>query len=277
MQNTRFREAIQKWLPKKSSENKDRIHLLDEIRGFAVFCMVVYHGLFTFSSIFHFPWSTALLNFFAPAEPVFSSLFLFLSGIASNLSRSNLRRGIRLSFVAAAITLITVTFVPDQPIWFGILHLMAFAMILTGLLQRFFDRLPQWPCIAVCFAVTALTYDISTGYLGFFSIPLIRLPLFFYQTDWTSFIGIYSPSYFSADYFPLLPWLFVFLGGYFFGRYARSGQFPQWTFRNHIPFLSFIGRHALLIYIVHQPVFLGIGLLFPSSSGGLPGNIPGQI
>lgn len=115
--------------------------------------------------------------------------------------------------------------------------------------------------IAACGALFAFTANVWDGYLGFFSIPLIPLPDVLYETNWLCWLGVYSPTFQSADYFPLLPWIFVFFGGVFLGRYARAGKFPKWTYRRHVPFLSFFGRHALVLYVVHQPVFLGIGLL----------------
>ncbi len=246
---------------KKPPSGSRRIHLMDEIRGFAVFCMVFYHGFYTFAALFGWAWGRRLLEFFAPAEPLFAGLFIFISGIAANLTRSNLSRGLKLAVVAAGVSAVTLLFLPEQPIYFGILHLLAAAMLLTGVLLPLFNRLPVWPAIAACAAVFALTYDVWDGYLGFFSIPLLPLPRFLYATDWLCWLGVYSPSFYSADYFPLFPWLFLFFAGVFFGRYAREGRFPEWAYRRHVPFFSFLGRHALLIYIVHQPVFYGIGLL----------------
>lgn len=249
-----------KW-KKKPSSGKPRIHFLDEVRGFAVLCMVFYHGFFTFSTLFGFAWGATLLRFFQPAEPVFAGLFVFLSGIAANLTHSNLIRGLKLAVVALAVSAVTFLVTPNQPIYFGVLHLLSVAMILTGLILPFLNRVPIWPGIILCAAIVAFTCNIWEGYLGFFSIPLIDLPRFLYRTDWFLWMGTYSSTFFSADYFPLFPWLFVFLGGVFFGRYARDGKFPKWTYRSHVPPLSFLGRHALIIYIVHQPVFYGIGLI----------------
>lgn len=202
-----------------------------------------------------------LYQFFKPIEPAFAALFIFISGIAANLTRSNLSRGIKLSFVAAAVTVATIIITPQQPIYFGVLHLLAVGMLLAGVLLPFFNKLPVWPSIAVCAVITALTYDIWSGYLGFFSAPLVPLPNFLYQTDWLCWLGTYSSDFFSADYFPIFPWLFVFFGGVFFGRYAKAGLFPKWTYRKHTRLFSFLGRHALIIYLAHQPLFYGIGLL----------------
>ena len=134
-------------------------------------------------------------------------------------------------------------------------------MLLTQPLKPLTDRIPIWTGIGICFCLTALTYHIWEGFLGFFSLPLIPLPEFLYQTDWLCWLGTYSDSFFSVDYFPIFPWLFVYFGGVFFGRLALRGRFPEWTYQSHVRFFSFLGRHALLLYIVHQPVFYGIAML----------------
>ena len=45
------------------------------------------------------------------------------------------------------------------------------------------------------------------------------------------------------------------------GRLAKAGKFPAWTYPSRVPFFSFLGRHALLIYVLHQPVIYGAALL----------------
>lgn len=252
------------WIPKNgktATPISRRIFFLDELRGFAVLCMIFYHGFFTFSTTLNWQWSSQLLSFFQPVEPLFAALFLVISGIAANLTRSNLLRGTKLAVVAACVTIVTVFVTPEQPIYFGILHLLSVAMLLTQPLKPLTDRIPIWTGIGICFCLTALTYHIWEGFLGFFSLPLIPLPEFLYQTDWLCWLGTYSDSFFSVDYFPIFPWLFVYFGGVFFGRLALRGRFPKWTYQSHVRFFSFLGRHALLLYIVHQPVFYGIAML----------------
>ena len=238
-----------------------RIHLMDELRGFAVVCMVFYHAFYTLSFLLGWQWCKDLLNFFLPAEPWFAGLFIFLSGIASNLSRSNLKRGLKLLAVALVVSAVTILVVPSEPIYFGILHLLSISMILVGLTKKWLDKIPVWIGLAVCAAGILFTMYLYRGFLGFGSIPLIHLPRSWYTTDWLMPLGIYSSSFFSSDYFPIFPWLFVFLGGTLFGRFASQGKFPAFSYRSRIPPLAFLGRHALVVYVLHQPVIYGIGLL----------------
>ena len=92
---------------KTKTKKKQRIYLLAELRGFAIFCMVFYHAFYTIGIFFNWDWGRVLLNFFAPAEPFFAGLFIFISGICSNLSHSNTERGARLFFIAYILTVVT--------------------------------------------------------------------------------------------------------------------------------------------------------------------------
>ena len=242
--------------------SKKRIHMMDEIRGFAVLCMIFYHGFYTLAYLYHIEWGMILLRFFMPAEPFFAALFIFISGISSDLSRSNLKRGIKLFGVALAVTLVTFLVVPEEIITFGILHFLSICMILFGLLKPLLDKLPfSWGWIVLMAFLFAFTYPIGRGYLGFGSYPIISLPETLYQINWLFPIGIYTPDFRSSDYFPLFPWIFVFFAGTMLGRFAAEERFPSFMYKSRIKALSWMGRHALILYVVHQPVIYGIAAL----------------
>ena len=46
--------------------------------------------------------------------------------------------------------------------------------------------------------------------------------------------------------------------GTYLGRWARDGKFPNFTYRLRFSSLSWLGRHALILYIVHQPLIFGV-------------------
>lgn len=246
---------------KATRSGRCRIYFMDEMRGFAVLCMIFYHAFFTFAYLYNQNWGKVLLNFFMPAEPIFAGLFILISGISSDLSRSNLKRGLKLLMVALAVTLVTVIVVPNEAIYFGILHFLSVCMILFGMTKLFFSKIPFWFGIVCCGLLYFLTMGISNGYIGFGHKVVLILPAKLYTVNWLAPLGIYSGSFSSADYFPLFPWMFVFLAGTFLGRFAAAGKFPKFTYRSHLPSLSFMGRHALIIYIVHQPIIYGVAWL----------------
>ena len=63
-------------------------------------------------------------------------------------------------------------------------------------------------------------------------------------------------SFFSTDYFPLLPWLFLFWVGYFLT--TRGPRTPRAAAPVGLPAVGWMGRHSLVLYLLHQPVILGV-------------------
>ena len=78
-------------------------------------------------------------------------------------------------------------------------------------------------------------------------------------------LGLVPPEMAWGDFFPIFPWLFVFLAGAFLGRYVKEGRFPPFLYKTHIRALAFVGRHSLLIYLAHQPLLFGILTLIASA------------
>lgn len=238
---------------------KGRIHLLDELRGFALIFMVCYHAFFTIGYFFGWSWGADIIKVLYPIGPYFAGAFVVISGISSNLSHSNIDRGARLFFIAYIVSIATFLAVGnDNAIRFGILHMLSVCMMLYGLISRIIKPIPI--VIGVIFNVILfiLTFTVSDGKL---SIPFLwemQLPLEWYQTDFLYPLGFISNGFSSGDFFPLLPWLFLFFAGSFFGRLAVQKKLPRFTYKSHIKPLAFIGRHSLIIYLAHQPVIFGV-------------------
>ena len=69
-----------------------------------------------------------------------------------------------------------------------------------------------------------------------------------------------SPGFVSGDYYPIIPFIFMYLAGYFPAHIAQSidKTVPSWAYANPLPALASLGRHALPFYLLHQPIILGI-------------------
>ena len=244
------------------TQKSGRIWSMDELRGVAVFCMIFYHGFYTVGFLFGNYWGLFFFRFFMPAEPFFAGLFMFISGIACNLSHSNLSRGLKLLALALGVTLVTRLVVPEDVITFGILHFLAVCMILAGLLMKYVDRSRfSWIPVAICVLLYFMTKNIQFGYLGPGGPLKLPLPGMLYATNWLAPLGFHNRAFQSADYFPILPWIFVYAAGVFVGKLAKAGKFPTSLYRSRAPFFSWFGRHALILYLAHQPVIYGVCLL----------------
>ena len=205
---------------------------------------------------------TALLDFFTPAEPFFAGLFILLSGFCCRLSHSNAKRGAILLCIALALTAVTLLLewlgMQGTVIWFGILHLLSLGMLTFALARPLLDRIHPVAGCMIFVMLFIVFSSISQGEIGLPGIFSLSLPDAFYQSDWLAPLGMYSSSFYSADYFPLLPWLFLFLAGSFLGVAAQKEQCPRFFYRLHIRPLAFVGRHALIVYIAHQPIIFAL-------------------
>lgn len=239
-------------------QKRKRIHFLDELRGLAIVAMVFYHGFFSLAYVFNNAWGYRLMTFFMPLQPVFAALFIVLSGISSMLSRSNYRRGVKLFLVAIAVTLVTVFAAPGMEIKFGILHFLSLSMILFGAVKKWVIKWPIKTGVILCLFLFLFTYNLPEGILGFKPFLYIDLPKALYSTEFLFPLGLPSPSFASSDYFPFIPWVFMFFAGGFLGIPVAEGNVPSFMYKRRIRPFAFAGRHSLIIYILHQPVIFGL-------------------
>ncbi|MBR5428365.1 MAG: DUF1624 domain-containing protein [Clostridia bacterium] len=247
---------------KSASAAKKRIHLLDLLRGLAVIGMVIYHLFYTFGDLFGFPLFIRLKN----GTPKFvlviiAVTFILVSAYSSSLSRGNVKRGARIFAVALGLSLATCYILPlvgvvGAEIKFGILHFFGIAIMLSPLLLKLTGKVNFYLGAALCIALAIGTRDLYN--YGFFGIPVTD-PI---QSVNILFpFGIYHEPFYSADYYPLLPWIFVFMIGCFLAVKIPKDKMPSFAYKKLCPPVEFLGRHALLIYVVHQPVIFGIGEL----------------
>lgn len=227
------------------SEKSSRIELMDVLRGLAVCLMVIHHLLYDLYYFCDLPYWLFSNPVFDVLHYVFAGLFIMLSGISSNFSHSNVKRGLKAMCLALVITL--VTYFMDMPIYFGVLHFLATCMILYGLTQKLWEKLPRFIMPTVCFAGLILTRNMVMGVDT--DIPYLWM------------FGFVTPDFRSSDYFPLLPWIFVFMFGAWLGKYIKERKFPSWFYTVKCKPLAFVGRKALLVYVLHQPILYGLVML----------------
>lgn len=243
---------------------KRRIELLDELRGFAILAMIVHHFFLDMGMVLGMDIGYEIFDKLCILQPLFWAIFIIISGICSRLSRNTIKRGAIVLGAGLAVTLVTAVMMPrfgftGAEIYFGILSCLGSCMILTGLLMPLIKKMKPLTGMLICAVLFALTYSISNHSLLFGLIPL---PDALYRTNWLMPLGFFTDSFASADYFALFPWLFMFLFGAFFGHYAAGGSFPAWTYKKHVRFFAFVGRNSLWVYLGHQPVIYALLYLF---------------
>lgn len=183
-----------------------------------------------------------------------AALFLLLVGISlsisagyakTRLSRSDfilkyLKRGAGIFAIGIGISIVTWIILPGAFIVFGILHLIGLSIALSPLYTGYSwqNLLAGLAMILVSPVVAAMRGD-----------------------GWLVWLGIHPPAFYSIDYTPVFPWLGVVLIGVGLGAILYPRAARRWD--HEVPTLPrsplrFLGRHSLAIYLVHQPIILGI-------------------
>ncbi len=217
-----------------------RVRLLDTWRGAAVLTMLGWHLAWDLMMFGVFPRD---MMFVQPAVGVRYFIicsFTLLAGISCRYSRSNARRGLQTLGCALAVSL--VTYLIGDPVIFGVLHMLGCCMLLYALTGRYFEKLPQLPAAAVCFVLFLALHRICYG---------IRV-----RTPGLWMFGFRTREFYSADYYPLFPWLFLFLDGAVLGGRIRASD-GAWKRAPGLAPLNWLGERALWIYMLHQPALMG--------------------
>jgi uncharacterized membrane protein len=234
-----------------TSVKKERVWELDVFRGIAIIGVIIVHFIFDLTYFLNVNVKTpAIFDFIQENGGV---LFIILSGICVTLGHSFLKRGIIVFMCGAAVTWVTYVMYllkisgKDIIIYWGILHLLGFCMILYGLLKKIPTAVLPFIALALIitgYIVTKKTYDLN----GFAKILTI--------------FGFPPYGFMTGDYFPVMPNLGWFIAGIFIGRTLYKKQktlFPRVNTRFIlIRVFSFIGRHSLIIYLLHQPLISAI-------------------
>lgn len=247
--------------PKLLNEKKSRIWELDFLRGICVLLMIWDHFMYNIAFIFGDAWGTeGFLNFAIDYwtgglrtffHPIIYCIFFVLCGISCTFSRDNLGRGIKALILAFIITVVTSIF--NSTIKFGVLHMLAFAMLIYYIINTLCRQNKRATSIA-CFVIGTAILIINLNYTNF---PPDEIPEgWAFMADW-----LMDGMYISADYFPILPNVGYVLigasvGGYWYNE--KKSLLPKLDAHGWYKPVSFWGRIALPVYILHQPVIIGI-------------------
>ena len=233
-----------------------RYALLDELRGLDLVSMMLYHACWDMMFLFGI-W----MDWYAGMpgrlwQQTICWVFILLSGFCAPFGRHMLRRGVTVFAAGALVTAVTLVFMPGSRVIFGVLTFLGTAMLLTGVLEPLLKKIPPAAGLAVSAVLFALTYHLDERWLGFGGLRL-ALPDAWYANYFTAFFGFLPFDFYSTDYFGLLPWLFLFWAGYYLHKAVGRRRMEPLR-RPVCPALGWMGRHSLLLYLLHQPVIYGV-------------------
>lgn len=233
-----------------------RYNLIDSIRGITVISMILFHLVWDLVNIFGFkieafngPWGKVW-------QLSICISFIVLSGFCFCLSKSPIKRGCEVFIAGVIVSFITIIFVPEERILFGILTLIGSCMCIFALLDKMLKNLEPRLGLVIGSALFLITFNINLGYVGIGKYSLY-LPKFLYNGILATYMGFMDSEFFSTDYYSILPWIFLFSVGYFINKIIGDRLYSMSIFRRGIRPLNWIGKNALLIYLLHQIVIYG--------------------
>ena len=229
-----------------------RSNFIDSMRGSAVVLMVIYHFCYDLD---HFKLVSFDFNndpFWINFRSLIVSMFLTLVGVSLMLAHHKgirwqhaMKRVLVLLACSLLISIVSYWLFPGRTIWFGILHFIT----VGSLLAIMFVKHPGYS-----FIIGVLLISIGNTV----SDSLFNQP-------WLHWIGLMTHKPLTEDYVPLLPWFGVVLLGMAVGRtIARAAQrrLQGVSASPALQWLALAGRHSLVIYLLHQPVLMGVLSLY---------------
>ena len=238
--------------------DRPRLWEIDAVRGIAVVLMAFFHLMWDLQF-----FGISNINVFSPPWQGFAraigSAFILLMGVSLTLDaeRNNtntralfirhLKRGLTILGFGLVISLATYVILGSQFVRFGILHHAGVAIILAF----FFVRAPS----SVNWVVGLLVIT-----LGFFVPQVVTTTT---TMPWLLPLGIVPEGMTMVDYYPLIPWFGVALMGICAGQWLypkgqRQYRLPNLGSLLPARLLSWVGRHSLAVYLLHQPVLIAV-------------------
>lgn len=227
---------------------RDRLVAVDLARTVALCGMVVFHFTFDLELFGHLPQGTTVTGGWAVFSRVVAGSFLFLSGVSLILAHGEglrlpaLRaRFLKIAAAAALVSAATWIAFPQAFIFFGILHGIAFGTLLGAIVIRLHGLLLLGLAVGVLLVDRSFAFEAMTP-------------------RWLAWIGLGDRQPWSMDFVPVFPWMAAVLAGMGVAKLAsaagvwdRLGPGSGLAQR-----LAWPGRHSLAIYLVHQPILIGL-------------------
>lgn len=238
-------------------QKKQRIEWLDSIRGFTLVSMILYHAVWDIVYIAKADWDWFRSDGAYAWQQSVCWTFILLSGFCWSLSRNKWKNGLEVSAAGILVSVITCIFTPDERIVFGVLTFLGAAMFFLIPLEKILCKVPAGIGGIASFLIFLLTKKMSSGYLGIGGIQFIGLPRnLYHQGYFMTFLGWKDSTVFTTDYFPIVPWIFLYITGYFIWRIFLHHHWMQNKIFSNVKFnlFSVMGRHSLFIYLLHQPI-----------------------
>ena len=219
-----------------------RIWEIDLLRAAAIVLMTAFHTVYDLNVFlgWNIVWNRGFWFWVGKSSAL---IFIYFSGISSGLGSKPVKRGLLVLGLGLGISAVTYFALGDEYIRFGILHFLGACMLLSPVLRK----LPSWILTLLALVVACLAQPVAS----------MRV-----STFWLLPLGFMYAGFSSADYYPLIPYLAVFILGIIAYKLYYFQRRSLFNFQVQSKIITVLSRNSLLIYVVHQPFILGLVLLY---------------
>lgn len=215
--------------------------LPDLLRGIAVILMVFFHFCFDLAYFGKLAVQTNIDPEWVALRTLIVTLFAAVAGLSA-AEKISPKRQLKLLACAGAATLGSWFIFSHAVIWFGVLHFFFAAGLLAPL---FVGKTSASLLLGPLFILLG----------AYFQAPLFNHPAL-------AWLGMMTYKPMTEDYVPLLPWFGVVLLGVAAQRLIPGAWLSMGSNR-YLAAIRWMGRHSLIIYLLHQPILFAIlGLIF---------------
>ena len=247
---------------RKSMRNPVRFMELDLLRGFALFLMIFGHFLWDLDYFNLVPMNNGI---YSSLQKLVAPMFFTIVGMSILVSRrkkdlsaeeekqynlKQIMRGLKIFNLGMALTIITIIAIPDKPVYFGVLHCIGLIILSIPFLKfRKYNAI---------FAGVFIALGMILGQYHIQNPSILHLAAGIHQSNlWMT----------TVDYFPLFPWMGLSLMGIaiadcMYDGNVRKFKMPDISKYRPAKFFSWMGKHSLEIYLLHQPVIAGTLYIF---------------
>ena len=237
---------------------------IDVLRGLAIILMVIGHLFWDLDYFGLAPMNNAYYNVLSKTVP---PLFFLLVGISLVVSRKKMEsqyytdekeynkhilvRGLKIFCFGMFLTIFSLLFIPDRPVFFGVLHCIGISIVLSLPFLKYRKYALLFGLFIVFAGILIAHYPMDNPSLVHFAIGFQPAEIWRY----------------TVDYFPLLPWFGLALIGISIGDWLYCGnirafKMPDLSKYRPTKIFQWAGQHSLGIYLIHQPVIAGIITIF---------------
>jgi len=246
---------------KLQKQISDRFVELDMMRGLAILVMVIFHLWWDLDYYGVLPLNQQVWQF----NKLVPALFLLLVGTCLvvsanknqhknaqerwNYEKHLILRGLKIFSLGMVLTTVSMLVIPGRPVMFGVLHCIGLSIIISV------------PFLRLRLKIYNALFGVLIIFSGFvMSAFVVQYPTFFHLA-----VGFHQAEVwkYTVDYFPLVPWfgvclLGIALGDLLYKDNKRRFRLPDLSKYKPVTVFTWLGKHSLAIYLVHQPVIAGV-------------------